>query len=398
MSFSRLYLSIEESATLAITKKVRALNEKDAQRVIGLTLGEPDFDTPTHVKDAAKAALDNNITHYPPVAGIMELRKAVAEKLQSQNNLPYNAQNIIVSSGAKQSVFNVCNALINPEDEAIVPAPYWVSYKEILKIAGAEVVEVECGIDNAFKITPAQLEAAITPKTKLLLFSTPSNPTGSMYSQEELAALVEVLEKYPYIYIITDEIYEYIWFKQKHISIASFPSIFERCVVINGFSKGFAMTGWRLGYMAAANKELVYLCEKVQGQVTSGANSIAQMAGIAALKHDMFCVEEMRDKFRQRRDKMFEKLSAIEGLKVILPDGAFYFYPDISHFLGKKTTNGDVINNVDELCLYLIDCGVALIPGSAFGTQNHVRISYAYSQETLDEGVKRLAAGLGQLQ
>lgn len=397
MSFSRLYLSIEESATLAITKKVRALNEKDGNRVIGLTLGEPDFDTPTHVKDAAKVALDNNITHYPPVAGIMELRKAVAEKLQSQNNLPYTAQNIIVSSGAKQSVFNICNALINPEDEAIVPAPFWVSYKEILKIAGAEVKEVACSIENAFKITPEQLEAAITPKTKLILFSTPSNPTGSMYSQEELAALVAVLEKYPYIYIITDEIYEYIWFKQKHVSIASFPSIFERCIVINGFSKGFAMTGWRLGYMAAANKELVYLCEKVQGQVTSGANSIAQMAGIAALKHDMLCVEEMRQKFCERRDNMFEKLSAIEGLKVILPDGAFYFYPDISHFLHKTTPNGDVINNVDELCLYLIDCGVAVIPGSAFGTQEHVRISYAYSQATLDEAVKRLAAGLGQL-
>ncbi len=397
MSFSRLYLSIEESATLAITKKVRALNEQNANSVIGLTLGEPDFDTPTHVKNAAKSALDKNITHYPPVAGIMELRKAVAEKLQSQNNLPYTPQNIIVSSGAKQSIFNVCNALINPEDEAILPAPFWVSYSEILKIAGAKVIEVEANIDQAFKITPEQLEAAITPKTKLLLFSTPSNPTGSMYSHAELAGLVKVLEKYPQIYIITDEIYEYIWFEQKHVSIATFPSVFERCVVINGFSKGFAMTGWRLGYMAAANKELVYLCEKVQGQVTSGANSIAQMAGIAALREDMACVEEMREKFRQRRDSMFAQLTAISGLKTILPDGAFYFYPDISYFLGKKTPNGDVINEVDELCLYLTECGVALVPGSAFGTQHHVRISYAYSQTTLDEGIKRLAAGLGQL-
>lgn len=396
MSFSHLYSSITESATLAITKKVRELVAQ-GKDVVGLTLGEPDFDTPEHIKQAAKKAIDDNITHYPPVAGFPQLRKAIADKLNRENGLSYTAQDVLVSTGAKQSVFNAMNALCNPGDEAIVPAPFWVSYREMLIIAGATVIEIECSIENAFKITPAQLEKAITPKTKLMIFSSPSNPTGSMYTREELEGLAAVLRKYPQIFVITDEIYELIAFEKSHVSFASLPGMFERSILINGMSKGFAMTGWRLGYMATANKELLYLCEKVQGQITSGANSIAQMAAIAALNGDMQPAREMTAAFKARRDRMFAQLSEIKNLKVILPDGAFYFYPDVSAFIGKTTPEGQTLSDVDALCLYLIDCGVAVIPGSAFGTQSHIRISYAYSPDVLDKGVSRLKEGLERL-
>lgn len=396
MPFSEIFLNINESATLAITKKVRELKAK-GKDVVGLTLGEPDFDTPEHIKQAAIQALKDNITHYPPVAGYPDLRAAVVGKFSRDNHLDYKPENIVVSTGAKQSLFNVFNAVLNKGDEVVLPTPCWVSYIDMLKIVGAKVKEVECGIEESFKISPEKLAEALTPNTKMLVFCTPSNPTGSMYSREELADLVKVLEKFPDVFIVTDEIYEHIAFNQKHVSIAEFPSVFERCIVINGLSKSFAMTGWRLGYMAAYNKEITFLSEKVQGQVTSGANSITQKAAVAALNGPMDEVWTMRDAFHKRRDTIFPKLQAIDGLKCILPDGAFYFYPDVSHFIGKSTPEGLKIENIDELCLYLIDCGVAVIPGSAFGTQHHLRISYAYAIPELEKGMERFATGLSAL-
>jgi aspartate aminotransferase len=396
MPFSSIYTSINESATLAITKKVRMLKQ-GGQDIIGLTLGEPDFDTPRHIKEAAKQAIDDNFTHYPPVAGIPELRQAIAQKLQRENGLTYKPENIIVSTGAKQCLFNVFSALLNKGDEVLLPTPCWVSYREMMSIAGADIHEIECSIEEHFKLTPQKLTAHITAKTKLLVISSPSNPTGSIYTRDEIAALVCILEKYPDVYIISDEIYEHLAYNHTHVSFASFSSIFERCVVINGVSKAYAMTGWRLGYMASANKELVYLCEKVQGQVTSGANSITQKAVVAALNGPMEEVWKMKAAFEERRNWMHGKLLKINSLRCLLADGAFYFYPDISAFLGKQTPNGKVITDVEELCLYLIDCGVAVIPGSAFGTKNHIRISYAYSMDELKKGVERLNTGLSAL-
>lgn len=396
MPFSAIYTSINESATLAITKKVRELKSQ-GKDVVGLTLGEPDFDTPKHIKDAAKQALDDNFTHYTPVAGIPELRQAIAAKLKRDNGLDYKPENIVVSTGAKQSLFNVFSALLNVGDEVLLPTPCWVSYRDMMLIAGADVHEVECSIEDDFKITPEMLAANLSDKTRLIVISSPSNPTGSIYTYEEIEKLVHILEKYPELYIISDEIYEHLAYNHKHVSFASFSSIFDRCVIINGVSKSFAMTGWRIGYMASSNKELVYLCEKVQGQVTSGANSIAQKAVVAALNGPMDEVWKMRDAFHERRDWMYAKLQEINNLKCILSDGAFYFYPDISAFIGKKTPAGERIDNVDELCLYLIDCGVAVIPGSAFGTQTHIRISYAYAMSELEKGVLRLKTGLDDL-
>ncbi len=396
MRLSEIYSSINESATLAITKKVRELKAK-GKDVIGLTLGEPDFDTPEHIKQAAIQALKDNITHYSPVAGYPDIRAAVAAKFSRENNLNFKTENVIVSTGAKQCLFNVFNAVLNKGDEVVLPTPCWVSYIDMLTIAGANITQVECGIEDGFKISAKRLAASLTQNTKMLVFCTPSNPTGSMYSREELAEIVEVLEKYPEVIIVTDEIYEHIAFNQKHVSIAEFPSVFERCVVINGLSKSFAMTGWRIGYMASYNKDIMYLSEKAQGQVTSGANSIAQKAAVAALNGPMDAVFEMREAFRQRRDSVYPRLNAVEGLKCILPDGAFYFYPEVSTFIGKTTPAGDKIKDIDELCLYLIDCGVAVIPGSAFGTSKHLRISYAYSIPELEKGVERLAQGLSAL-
>lgn len=394
--FSQFYTNLNESATLGLTKKVRALKAM-GKDVIGLTLGEPDFNTPDHIKAAAQKAMEENFTHYTPVAGIPDLRQAVVDKLKRENGLTYSMENVIVSTGAKQSLFNVFNTLTNPGDEVIIPTPCWVSYREILQIARAKIIEIECSIEEEFKITPQKLQGIINQNTKLIIFSSPSNPTGSIYSYEELAALVDFFKDYPNLYIVADEIYEHIAFGKKHISIASFPEVYDRTVIINGFSKGFAMTGWRLGYLACANKELVYLCEKIQGQVTSGPNSIAQKAGVAALNGDMSSVAVMCAEFERRRDRMFLQLKEIKDMRVILPDGAFYFYPDISAYFGRKTSEGNVIENSDALCMYLIDSGVAVIPGSAFGTSNHIRLSFAYSQDVLDEGIKRLKAALEAL-
>lgn len=393
---SKLIHSLEESATLGISKKVRELTAA-GKDVIGLTLGEPDFDTPTHIREAAKQALDDGYTHYPPVAGLPELRDAIAAKLKRENGLTYRRENIMVSTGAKQSLYNVVVAMLNPGDEMVVPAPYWVSYAAMTHLAQATLVPVMTGIESGYKMTPEQLEAAITPRTKLLLLNTPSNPTGSMYSQAELAELVAVLEKHPQVYIIADEIYEHLTYGLEHYSLGRFESIFDRVITVNGFSKGYAMTGWRLGYIAAS-VAVTDMAEKLQGQITSGANAFAQKGAVAALNGGLETTYAMRDAFRLRRDALYQKLKAIEGLEVNLPDGAFYFYPDAKNFFGRSTPQGKRINNIEDLCFHLLDhVGLAVIPGNAFGTDTHIRISYAYAQEVLDDAATRLAEGLQQL-
>ncbi|MCL4154496.1 UNVERIFIED_CONTAM: hypothetical protein GTU68_045259 [Idotea baltica] len=396
MEFSNIITSLEPSATLSISKKVREL-KAEGKDVIGLTLGEPDFDTPVHIREAAKKALDDGYTHYPPVTGYPELRQAIVDKLLRDNGLTYSPSQIVVSTGAKQSLYNIILAMINPGDGAILPAPFWVSYHGILHLAQADISILPTTFESNYKISPEQLEAAIKPHTKLFFLTSPSNPSGSMYSREEIAALVEVLERHPQVKIISDEIYEYITFGLEHISIASFESVYDRTIVVNGFSKGYAMTGWRLGYIAAP-LEIAKLSEKLQGQCTSGANAFAQQGAIAALTGGMESVIEMRDEFHSRRDMMFDKLSAIKGLKVNKPDGAFYFYPDFAEFLGRSTPNGTIIQNIDELCMFLIEStGLALVTGSAFGTSSHARLSYAYSVETLNDAIGRLSEGLSRL-
>jgi len=388
---------MEESATLGIARRVREL-KSTGKDIIGLTLGEPDFNTPHHIREAAKQALDAGYTHYPPVDGLPELKEAIANKFKRDNNLTYTAKEIFVSTGAKQSLYNVVLALLNPGDEVIIPAPYWVSYDAMVYLAKATPRYISTDTKTGYKITPEQLEAAITPQTKLFFFNTPSNPTGTVYTQEEMQALVAVLEKHPHIYILSDEIYEYITYDQPHISLGTFASIFDRVVTVNGFSKGFAMTGWRLGYIAAKDHELIGLCGKLQGQSTSGANAFAQKGAVAALTEDLSPTYEMRDAFRHRRDRVYDQLKAIQGVEVPLPEGAFYFYPDFASFMGKKTPDGKTINDIDQLCLYLIEEeGLALVTGAAFGTTTHARISYAYAVEVLDEGMARLASGLEKL-
>jgi len=393
MSYSELISSLAPSATLAISQKVRDLKAQ-GRDVSGLTLGEPDMDTPLHIREAAKKALDEGYTHYPPVPGYPELKQAIVNKLKRDNGLDYKPSQIVVSTGAKQSLYNVAQALLNPSDGALLIAPYWVSYAAMVHLARAQMQLVITDIDHHYKITPEQLDEAMQPNTRLVFLTTPSNPTGSMYSKEELAALVKVLEKYPYAYIISDEIYEHITFGPDHVSLGSFESIFDRVITVNGFSKGFAMTGWRLGYIAAP-EGIAKMCTKVQGQITSGANSFAQMGAIAALSQSLQPTFEMRDQFRDRRDKVYDKLRAIDGLRVNLPDGAFYFYPDFGEFLGRISPHGQRMESIDDLCLYLIDeVGLALVPGSAFGTETHARISYAYSMDQLNDALERLKGGL----
>jgi aspartate aminotransferase len=393
---SNLVSSLAESATLAISKRVREL-KAEGRDVIGLTLGEPDFDTPSHIREAAKKALDDGYTHYPPVAGLPELRQAIVDKFKRDNGLSFETGNIIVSTGAKQSLYNVVFSLVNPGEEVIIPAPYWVSYYAMVHLAQGKVISLKTSIEDEYKISVERLEAAIGPKTRLIMLSTPSNPTGSMYSREEMTDIATVLERNPHVHLISDEIYEYLVYEGEHVSFASFESIADRVITVNGFSKGYAMTGWRLGYIAA-DKKIAAICEKLQGQITSGANAFAQKGAVEALNGDQTAVADMREAFRQRRDRMFTQLQAIDDLKVILPTGAFYFYPDFSSYFGKKTPAGQTIHTIDELCLYLIDeAGLALVPGAAFGTDVHARISYAYAPDVLDEAVRRLKAGLEKL-
>lgn len=396
MQFSQRILAVPESATLGIAKKVREL--KAAGRdVIGLTLGEPDMDTPQHIRAAAAQALEDGFTHYPPVSGYPALKQAIVDKLKRDNGLDYGTNQIVVSTGAKQSLYNVVLAMLNPGDGVILPAPYWVSYEAMCKLAQADVSVIETSIAADYKITPAQLEAAIQPHSRLLFLNTPSNPTGSMYSPEELEALAAVLRKHPQVYVISDEIYEYITFGKKHLSFGTLEGMYERTITVNGFSKGFAMTGWRLGYIAAP-LAIAKICEKLQGQCTSGANAFAQMGAVAALTESIAPTMAMRDTFLERRDMMYKKLQAIPGVAVNLPDGAFYFYPDLVEFLGKSTPDGQKLETISELCLYFIESeGLAVVPGDAFGTKSHIRISYAYAEDVLIDAMERLERALGQL-
>lgn len=383
---------LEESATILMAKKARELASQGVD-VINLSLGEPDFTTPKHILDATKVALDGAYTFYTPVAGYLDLRQAVAAKLKKENGLDYAADEIVVSTGAKQSLTNAVMALVNPGEEVIIPTPYWVSYSEMVKLAEGESVFIPTTVESNFKITPAQLEAAITPKSKLFMFSSPCNPTGSVYTKEELAELVKVFEKYPQIYIISDEIYEHINFGAAHASIASFASIKDRVIIINGFSKGFAMTGWRLGYLAAA-KPIAAACDKLQSQITSATCSIAQRAALAALTSDMTPTYEMREAFRKRRDLVYNLIKNMEGLKVNLPEGAFYFFPDVSYFFG-KSYEGKAINNSSDLSLLLLsEAHVSTVSGDSFGDPNSIRFSYATSEDKLIEAVRRISAFL----
>jgi aspartate aminotransferase len=365
--------------------------------VISLSLGETDFYTPDFVKQAAKDAIDQNFSYYTPVPGYPELRKAIANKLKRENNLDYNFDQIVVSTGAKQSLANAILCLVNPGDEVVIPTPYWVSYSELVKLAEGKSVFISTNLESDFKITAQELEAAITPKTKLFMFSSPNNPTGSVYTREELASFVKVFEKYPEIYIISDEIYEHINFLNDHESIAQFASIKERVIIINGLSKAYAMTGWRIGY-SASSKVIAEACDKLQSQITSGTCSITQKAGIAAYEGGLATVNEMKAVFRERRDLVYGLLKDTPGLKVNLPGGAFYFFPDVSSFFGKKSPVGENIKNAEDLSLYLLNTGhVATVSGDSFGDPNSIRISYAAANEKLIEAMKRIKEALGAL-
>jgi aspartate aminotransferase len=388
--------AIEESATLAMAAKAREFKSRGID-VISLSLGEPDFKTPQHICEAAKKAIDDGkYFAYPPVAGYQDLREALAAKYQKENNVPYKAENIVVSNGAKQSIANAFLALLNPGDEVIVFSPYWVSYDALVRLCEATPVMVKGGIESDFKVTAAQLEKAITPKTKCLIFSSPCNPTGSVFSKKELQAIVEVLAKHPNIIVIADEIYEHINFTGERVSIASFPGMFEKTITVNGFAKGFAMTGWRVGYIAAP-KWIADGCNKVQGQVTSANCSIAQRAALAATLGDIEPTNKMVEQYHKRRDIVYNLLKEIPGVKANYPEGAFYFFPDVSSFYGKsdgKTT----IKNGDDLCLWLLETAhVSLVPGGAFGDEACLRLSYAASEEDLQKALKRMKDALATL-
>jgi aspartate aminotransferase len=387
--------NMRESATLKMASLARALKSQGVD-VIDLSLGEPDFDTPQHIKDAAKEALDAGYTKYTPVAGLLELREAICEKFQRDNDLHFQASQIVVSNGAKQSIANLCLSLLDPGDEAVVFSPYWVSYAEIIHLAEGVFVPVYAGVEQDFKVLPEQLEAAITPKTKIVLFSSPCNPTGSVYGRDELAALVQVLAKYPNIVVIADEIYEYIHFSGKHLSIGTFEAIRDRTVTVNGFSKGFAMTGWRLGYIGAP-QWIADACTKIQGQFTSGAASFSQRAATVALRSDQSATQQMNDAFRQRRDLVVAALEKIPGIKTNKPEGAFYCFPDVTHFFGKKH-EGRTIQHANDLCMYLLqEAHVSVVEGDAFGAPNCIRLSYATSPEKLTEALSRMAEALAKL-
>ena len=387
--------NLAESATIKMAKLGRELAAKGVD-VISLSFGEPDFHTPEYIKEAAKKAMDNNFTYYTPVAGYPDLRKAITLKLKNENGLDYDASQIVVSTGAKQAIANAVLCLVNPGEEVIIPTPYWVSYSEVVKLAEGVSVFINASVEQEFKITPEQLEAAITPKTKLFMFSSPCNPTGSVYTKDELEGLAKVFERHPQIYILSDEIYEHINFVDKHESIAQFDSIKDRVIIINGFSKAFAMTGWRISY-TASNKEIAAACDKMQGQVTSGTCSITQKAGVAALEGGLESVHAMREQFRKRRDLVYGLLKDIVGVKVNLPDGAFYFFPDVTSFFG-KSYNGRTIKDADELSLYLLEEGhVATVGGDSFGDTKSIRLSYAAAEDVLVEAIKRIKEALGKL-
>lgn len=392
---SRLLSQLNESATLAMARISRELTQQGLD-IVSLSLGEPDFDTPEFIKDAAKKALDDNITHYPPVNGFLDVRKAVAEKFLRDNGLVYSPDQIVISTGAKQAIANTIYALVNPGDEVIMPSPFWVSYAELVKLVGGIPVLLSAPVEQDFKITADQLEKAITPKTKLIIYSSPCNPTGSVYSKSELEAFADVIEKHDELYVISDEIYELINFSGKTVSMASVRNMIDRTITVNGVSKAFAMTGWRIGYLGAP-KWIADACNKMQGQITSGANSIAQMATKAAVQADPEVVRPMIDTFMKRRNLVYDLLVQIPGIKVNKPEGAFYFFPDVSYYFGKSDGETTIVNATD-LSMYLLQKEyVAVVTGEAFGDENCIRISYAASEDLLREALKRISRGLARL-
>ncbi|HJN06246.1 MAG TPA: pyridoxal phosphate-dependent aminotransferase [Bacteroidales bacterium] len=381
-----------------MTRLSRELKDKGVD-VITLSLGEPDFDTPQIIKDAGKKAIDDNITHYPPVPGFMELREAIAQKLKRDNNLDYKPSQIVVSTGAKHSLINVFMCILNEGDEVSIPAPYWVSYPEMVKLSGGKPVIIDAGIDSDFKVKPEDVEAAITKRTKAFLFNSPSNPTGSVYAREELEELARVFAKYPDILIVADEIYEYINFSGKHESLASFDEIKDQVVIVNGVSKGMAMTGWRIGYIAGP-QFIADACTKIQGQYTSGTGTISQMAAMEAVKtvpETSTELKNMVEAFKERRDLLIDLFRSIPGVKINIPSGAFYLFPNVSSYFGKSYGEYTIHSSTD-LCMYLLNqAHVALVPGEAFGNPNCIRISYATSKELITEAVSRIKLALDRL-
>ncbi len=392
---SRRVQSLSVSQTLAMAQKSRELKEQGID-VISLSLGEPDFNTPDDIKEAAKKAIDDNFSFYPPVPGYADLRQAISRKFKEENGLDYSPEQIIVSAGGKHTLINIMLSVVDPGEEVILLAPYWVSYLDHITFAEGIPVIIQTTIDGDFKVTPGQLEAALTPNTRLLIFNSPSNPTGMVYTREEMAGLVKVLEKFPQVIIVSDEIYEHITFTGKHISLATFSSIADRVVTVNGVSKGYAMTGWRIGYMGAP-LWLSKACNKLQGQFTSGVSSIAQRAALAAVTSKSDSKERMREAFLRRRDLICSLLGDIPGLKVRVPQGAFYVMPDISSFIG-KSYSGQVIKDADDLTFFLLaEARVAMVSGSAFGATNCIRISYATSDDRITEAVRRIKEALAKL-
>ena len=384
--------SLPVSATLAMAAKARELKNKGID-IIGLSLGEPDFNTPEFIKEAAIQAVNDNYNAYTPVDGYKELKEAVCKKFKRDNDLEYTPSQIVVSTGAKQSIANVCMVLLNPGDEVLLPAPYWVSYSAIVTLAEAKSVMIPSSIETDFKITPDQLEAAITPKTKLIMFNSPNNPTGTIYTEEEYRALGKVLEKYPDIFIISDEIYEHINYGTPHFSIAAIKNLYDRTITVNGVAKAFAMTGWRIGYIGAV-EWIAKACTKMQGQITSGANCIAQRATITALEAPVSKIQYMIDEFQNRRKLIIDLLSNIKGFRLNQPQGAFYVFPDVSYYFG-KTIKGKTIENANDFALFLLDdAHVATVTGEAFGNADCIRISYAASVDEIKEAVNRIASAL----
>lgn len=397
LPISRLVSEMQESATLKMAKMARELKAQ-GKDVIDLSLGEPDFDTPVHIKEAAKKALDDGYTKYTPVNGLPELRQAIAAKLSRDNDLQYTINQIVVSNGAKQSVYNLCMALLDPGDEVILPAPYWVSYYEIIKMAGAVPVVAYSSIEQDFKCKPEQIEALITDRTKFILYSSPCNPSGSVFSYDELKAMAAMLQQYEHVLVISDEIYEHINFSSRHHSIASMEGMKDRTVIINGMSKGYAMTGWRLGYIAGPDW-VADACTKIQGQVTSGASSFGQKAAAVALESDHKPTEEMVKAFHHRRDLVISLLEQIPLVLVNRPQGAFYIFPDVSAYFGRTSTNGYQVKDADDMALYLLaEAGVSTVSGVAFGNDKCIRLSYATSDSKLTDAAKRIAVALANLQ
>lgn len=395
MQLSSLLERFNEPETLKMARLGRELRAKGTD-VIDLSLGEPDFDTPAHIKEAAKKAVDDNFSHYPPVAGYPDLREAVCAKFKRDNGLDYKPENIVISTGAKQSLANAILAVVDDNEEVIIPTPYWVTYSELVKIARGKVVQVRTTAENGYKITPAELEAAITPKTKMFLFSSPCNPSGAVYNKEELAALANVFKKHPGIFIISDEIYEYINFVGRHESIAQFSELKDRIIIINGLSKGFAMTGWRLGYIAAS-AEVAKGCEKLQGQFTSGATAVTQRAAIVALTGDLRPTKEMTEEFARRRKRVLEIIKEVPGVKCFEPEGAFYIFPDVSYYYG-KSDGVTTIANAAEFCMYLLNTAhVSSVMGDAFGEPNCVRFSFANSMTNIEKAWIRIKEALAKL-